>query len=244
MMERQRLRLLTYNVHSCRGTDLRLDPRRIAEVIATTGADVIALQELDVGRARSGSVHQAREIARLLGMAFHFHPSISLLEEQYGDAILTALPVRLVKAAALPRLTWPFEPRGAIWVEVEAGGRRVQVINTHLGLRPAEQRAQVKVLLGPDWLGHPNCRDPVVLLGDFNLWRGTRPYRRITRTMQDAQRQTGRTPRATYPSYRPFLRIDHVFTRGAVEVAGVDVPATPLTRLASDHLPLVVDLLI
>ena len=68
-------------------------------------------------------------------MAFHFNAAFKVEEEQFGDAILTTLPERLVKAGPMPghprfaRL----EPRGAVWVEVEIGGRALQVINTHLG---------------------------------------------------------------------------------------------------------------
>jgi endonuclease/exonuclease/phosphatase family metal-dependent hydrolase len=38
------------------------------------------------------------------------------------------------------------------------------------------------------------------------------------------------------------LRIDHVFTRGTVSVRRVEVIRNAITRVASDHLPLVVDL--
>ena len=56
-------RILTYNVHRCVGTDRRLDVGRVAEVIAAQAPDIVALQELDVGRARTGGVDQAHEIA-------------------------------------------------------------------------------------------------------------------------------------------------------------------------------------
>ena len=70
-------------------------------------------------------------------------------------------------------LTWlvlprELEPRGAICVEIELGGRCFQVINTHLSLSPRERRIQAEALLGPEWLGHPDCRAPRVLCGDFN----------------------------------------------------------------------------
>jgi endonuclease/exonuclease/phosphatase family metal-dependent hydrolase len=68
-------RILTYNVHGCIGTDRRLDVGRIVEVIAAFEPDIVALQELDVGRARSGGVDQAHEIARGLDMACHFNAS-------------------------------------------------------------------------------------------------------------------------------------------------------------------------
>jgi endonuclease/exonuclease/phosphatase family metal-dependent hydrolase len=45
-----KLRLMTYNVHRCVGTDRALDVERVAEVIAAENPDVVALQELDVLR--------------------------------------------------------------------------------------------------------------------------------------------------------------------------------------------------
>ena len=129
-------RILTYNVHRCLGTDRRLDVGRIADVIAARQPDIVALQEVDVGRARSGGVDQAHAIAERLGMAFRFHAALTVEEERYGSAILTALPERLIKAGPLPgypRLPG-LEPRGALWVAVDVDGVELQVINTHLGL--------------------------------------------------------------------------------------------------------------
>jgi hypothetical protein len=138
-----KLRLMTYNVHRCVGTDRKLDVERVAEVIAAENADVVALQELDVRRARTKGVDQAHRLAELLKMRSHFHPAMAVEEELYGDAILTALPEKKVKADGLP--LYPripgLEPRGAIWITVEVGGAPVQIINTHLGLVPAGAEA-------------------------------------------------------------------------------------------------------
>ena len=77
-------------------------------------------------------------------MAFHFNAALKVEEEQFGDAILTALPERLVKAGPLPgHPRFPqLEPRGAIWVEITTSAGVLSVINTHLGLVPREQRIQ------------------------------------------------------------------------------------------------------
>lgn len=239
------LRILTYNVHRCRGTDGRFSPARIAEVIAFHEPDIVALQELDVGRSGSGGVDQAHAIAHALGMGFHFHPALRVMEELYGDAVLTARPCALVRAGPLPGMAgWRRpEPRGALWVSIDLGGIDLQVINTHLGLFARERLAQVETLLGPEWLGHPACREPRILLGDLNLFPRSRGYRRLAGHLIDAQRAPGvRRPQATYPARVPLLRIDHVFIGGNIEVIGRAVPRTPLTRVASDHLPLVLDL--
>ncbi|WP_262027784.1 endonuclease/exonuclease/phosphatase family protein [Microvirga sp. Mcv34] len=237
-------RILTYNVHRCIGTDGRLSPTRIADVIAACEPDVVALQELDVGRLRTGGIDQAHAIAQALGMHVHFHASLKVLEEEYGNAILTHRPSRLMKAAALPG--WArkpgLEPRGGIWACVQIGGIDVQVINTHLGLRRHERLAQVDALLGPQWLGHPSCREPVILVGDLNATPSSRAYRRLASHLWDAQAQAPLPrPKATFPSRLPVLRIDHAFVSRSVRVLRVETVRTPLARVASDHLPLLVE---
>lgn len=237
-------RILTYNVHRCLGVDGRLSPSRIADVIAACEPDIVALQELDVNRARTGGVDQAQAIADALRMQLHFHPALTVMEELYGDAILTARPCSLVKADALP--SWGrrafVEPRGALWASVAIGDAEIQVINTHLGLRGPERLRQVEALLGPEWLGHPACREPVIVAGDFNAVPRSRTYRRLAARLSDAQTwPAGSRRRPTYPSRTPLLRLDHVFVSRSVEVLRTEVIRTPLARLASDHLPLAVD---
>lgn len=239
------LRVMTYNVHSCIGMDGKLAPERIARVIARYAPDIVALQELDVGRARTEGMDQAHLIARCLEMDFHFHPALHLEEERYGDAILTHLPMRLVKAGALPGLPGkPFlEPRGALWAAIDVQGTEVQVLNTHLGLLPGERRAQVEALLGPEWLAHPDCRGPVILCGDFNALPGSTVCRRLRKRLNDAQIELdSHRPRGTFFGRFPFTRIDHVFVDAGFEVVGIEVPDSELARVASDHLPLIVEI--
>lgn len=239
-----KVRLATYNVHRCVGTDRKLDVERVAEVIASCRADIVALQELDVGRRRTGHVDQAHRLAELLAMKSHFHPAMYVEEEQYGDAILTSLPERLVRTGALPTLPKfrGLEPRGALWVAVDLGGVELQVINTHLGLVPREQRKQAAALIGEEWMASDAFTAPAVLLGDFNVTPFARAYRMLAAVIRDAQVGRGRPPTSTYPSGFPFMRIDHVFVAGDVKVTAVESPFTPLARVASDHLPLVVEL--
>ena len=237
-------RIVTYNVHRCVGTDRQLDVARVAAVLAALNPDIVALQELDVGRKRTGHVDQAHEIASRLEMVSHFHPAVQVEEERYGDAILTRLPERLVKAGPLPGYDpiRALEPRGALWVEVEVAGRPVQVINTHLGLVPREQQIQASHLAGKGWLEHPDCAWPAILLGDFNATASSIVYRTLTAHLQPARRLARRKqPSSTFPSPLPVLRIDHLFVSPGIEVEAVFAPFDPLTRVASDHLPLVMD---
>ena len=237
-------RILTYNVHRCVGVDRRLDVGRVAEVIARLKPDIVALQELDVGRARTGGVDQAHQIARQLKMAFHFHPALRVEEELYGDAILTIYPERLIQTGplpghpAIPRL----EPRGAVWLSAEIEGKPVQVINTHLGLVPKEQQLQAAWLAGPSWLDHPMRKGPTILLGDFNATSSSVVYRTLCAKLAAARRLAPtKSATSTFPSTLPVLRIDHIFVSPEIKVEDVFVPFDQLTRTASDHLPLVMD---
>jgi endonuclease/exonuclease/phosphatase family metal-dependent hydrolase len=239
------VRLLTYNVHRCVGTDRRLDVGRVAEVIAAQSPDIVALQEVDVGRARTGGVDQAHQIARRLGMAFHFNAAFKVEEEQFGDAILTTLPERLVKAGPIPgHPRFPqLEPRGAIWVEIETAEGMLGVINTHLGLVPREQRLQASSLAGKDWAMAGANSTPLVLVGDMNATPRSAAYRILAAGMAEARRAAPFSHRApTFPSTFPVLAIDHVFASEKVVIDAVRTPLDPLSRLASDHLPLIVDL--
>ncbi|NHT77957.1 endonuclease/exonuclease/phosphatase family protein [Rhizobiaceae bacterium CRRU44] len=236
------LSILTYNVHSCIGTDRRMDPERIAEVIAAARPDVIALQELDVGRARTGGIDQAARIADLLRMTSHFHPALHVREEQYGDAILTALPSRLIKAGPIPSVG---ETRGALWVEVMVDGRPVQIFNTHFGLRRGERRQQAETLLGDAWIGNDACRDQsIILTGDFNAIPSSVAYGLLKRRLLPvrvgvgAGSATGMRMAPTFPSRFPLLRLDHIFVSEGIETITTGPVRTPLSRIASDHLPL------
>jgi len=125
-------------------------------------------------------------------------------------------------------------------VTVECDGRPVQMLNTHLGLSGRERLAQAAALLGPEWLGHAECAAPRLLCGDFNAWPLSPAYRRLREALPEAQDGRGRAL-PTFPSRWPLLRIDHVFHSPDLAVREVRVPRTPLTRLASDHLPLIVE---
>jgi endonuclease/exonuclease/phosphatase family metal-dependent hydrolase len=242
----QTLRVMTYNVHSCIGLDGKLDVARISRVIAQSRADVVCLQELDLRKIRSAKDDQAQLIADLLEMNYQFHPALRVEEEEYGDAILTHLPMKTIKTGVLPGVKpgTNREPRGALWVTVNFHGTDVHIINTHLGLAAAEQMQQTKELLGDSWL-RPLLQGnaPVVLCGDFNFHPSTRPYKLISDQMKDAQLQLKKhKPRNTFYSRFPWFRIDHIFINDKVEVTKIEVPGSRIARMASDHLPLLVEL--
>lgn len=243
--ENLRLRVMTYNTHSCGGTDGRVSPRRIARVIDAQDPDIVALQELDLGRRRSRAEDQAAIIAKELEMQVVFCPTVTRGEEHYGHALLSRWPIEVVRRAFLPADPagwWP-EPRSALWARLSLGTRRINVITTHLGLGTRERMLQMEALLGPEWIGAIPVDEDIILCGDFNAMPGSTPYRLASGRLRDVQRTIeGHRPVRTFSSFRPFARIDHIFVSAAIRPQRVFVPRTQLTRVASDHLPLVTDL--
>ena len=238
-----RLRVMSYNVHSCIGMDGRVSPRRIARVIAQQAPDLVALQELDHGRLRSRGEDQASAIAEQLGYHVTFLATITRGVERYGHAVLSRWPIKTVKVAELPTNSlsiWP-EPRGALWSRVYLGGVPVNVLTTHLGLSARERLAQMQTLLGPEWLGPVLDDQPVVLCGDFNLPPGTAPYRLAADRLCDVASEEDEAL-YTFISTRPFARIDHIFVSDHFAVDRATVIRNYLTRVSSDHLPLVAEL--
>jgi endonuclease/exonuclease/phosphatase family metal-dependent hydrolase/glycosyltransferase involved in cell wall biosynthesis len=240
-----KLRVMTYNVHSCIGLDGKLSPERIARVIGRYEPDIVALQELEMTRARTGSIDQPHLIAKELEMRYHFHPSMRVEEEQYGNAILSRYPIELLHAGGLPGIFNRLgqEPRGALWVRLEVGGKKVQIINTHFGLIPAERRRQVEALMSEEWLNHSQCCSPLILCGDFNALPNSFVCQRLSQSLKDVQLELEHhQPLSTWSSQYPLGRIDHVFVSPPIKVIGVKVGESKLARSASDHLPLIVDL--
>jgi endonuclease/exonuclease/phosphatase family metal-dependent hydrolase len=233
------LRIVTYNAHGCVGTDGARSIERIADVLRACDADVIGLQEIDVGRTRSGGIDQAEAIAVRLGMNHVFGAALYDGKGCYGNALLAHRPIAHVRTAKLPTWRAVSEPRCFVHAKIDIDGLDLDVIVTHFGLGPVERYGQARHVAAEVARTSPRA----VLLGDLNCGRGSFSYHRVSTMLRDAQQEA--RPGgvlATYPSWRPWLRLDHVFVGPALEVLAAEVPESALARVASDHLPVIVTL--
>jgi endonuclease/exonuclease/phosphatase family metal-dependent hydrolase len=235
-----RIRVMTYNVHGCLGMDGMLSPSRIARVIAQSDVDVVALQELDVGRNRSRFADQAAEIARHLRMDHHFHAAWSIEEEQYGNAILSRYPLRLIESGVLPSTRHQREPRAVIWGEISVGERPLQLLCTHLSLYPGERLQQARAL-AEHWVPRAKSAGDTILCGDLNAAPGSPAYRVLAEILHDAHDHAEGPTRATFFSPQPLARIDHAFCSDGLTPVHASVLRSRLARMASDHVPLIVE---
>ncbi len=239
--ETDTIRIMTYNVHTCRGMDGRLSPMRIAKTIEQYNPDIVALQELDIGRKRSKHNDQARMIADILEMDHFFAPAIELDDEKYGDAILSRFPIRLVKADILPfdERNPGKEPRGALWVEADIRGKKLQIINTHLGLTSREREKQINYLLSKQWMGAIPEGRAAILCGDFNFTKRSKLYKSCTQRFKESGQTSKIT--ATYGGKYPIVRLDHIFFTPDIKIKNTITANSKLAQISSDHRPVIAE---
>jgi endonuclease/exonuclease/phosphatase family metal-dependent hydrolase len=216
-----RLRVGTYNVHHGIGIDGALDLERTATTILQTGADLIALQELDRNVKRSGGIDQAARLQELTGMWIQFFPTIRFGGGEFGLAMAAKdrleLEFRLLPRTRLDR------PHGMILSRT----RGIGVVATHLSRRRFSRALETASLC---WACQ-HLDPPKMLLGDLNttgLAFGP---------MRFAGLQKGTRFRATFTSLHPRRQIDHVLTSRGLRL----IDCWTIPSVASDHLPLVAE---
>jgi endonuclease/exonuclease/phosphatase family metal-dependent hydrolase len=220
------VRVATYNVHSCRGLDFRMQPQRIAHVISETRADIIALEEV-----RS---EQAAAIAGRLGFHHVFGRADVLHSHEFGNAILSRYPIassrnydigvphREQRACLRADVVWPVP------------GVRVHVFVVHLGLSGKERREQAARIASSEILGSPDLHGPRILLGDFNEWRHGTVDRTLATVLE-------RRPKRTYPGLLPLIPFDRIYFDSSLAVNSIRLHRSWTALIASDHVPLVAE---
>jgi endonuclease/exonuclease/phosphatase family metal-dependent hydrolase len=226
------LTLLTYNIHRGIGRDKRQDLGRIMQVIRESGADIVALQEVDHLVEEGSRAPNIKEHAEALGFHVYEQTLRVLLRETgvmgYGNTLLVRQPPLAVN---YHDITIPGrEARGAIQLELNVNEAPLRILNAHLGLQQWERQRQFRHL---NTLLAAGPKD-TVLLGDFNEWWPGSGVLRDTDRLFGEQQPSIRT----WPSHRPFFALDRIWVKPAHYIRYLGAYITPLTRVASDHLPL------
>lgn len=200
-----RLVVLTYNIHHGEGTDGVFDLPRLADVIRNSGADLVALQEVDVNTNRASGVDQAAELARLTGMYYAFGRAIPYSDGEYGDAVLSRWPMEAVERIPLPAQP-DHEKRVAVAVDVRLPNskRLLRFVSTHFDhtSNPADRVQQAEFLCA---MLFPHDI-PTLVLGDLNARPESLPLKVLEKWLMPA------SPFGplTMPSSTPTRKIDWV----------------------------------
>ncbi|KMZ13731.1 Endonuclease/Exonuclease/phosphatase family protein [Candidatus Burkholderia humilis] len=208
------LRIATYNLHAAVGIDGKFAPERIDEVLPEIDADIFALQEVPLGGTGSPDVLQ-----RMTNLHAVAGPTLDTPQRRYGNA------VRTLDLSFRSR-----EPRGALDADIDCNGETWRVVATHLGLASSERRAQVEQVLQT----FDTSALPIILLGDLNeRFVYGRTLRRLVTHFHRA------SALRTFPTRYPLFALDRIWVHPGERLMRVDVHCTPLSRVASDHYPLI-----
>jgi endonuclease/exonuclease/phosphatase family metal-dependent hydrolase len=220
------IRLVTWNIHGAIGRDGRHDIRRILDVLHEVDADVVALQEVASLGLEDGLLQAVRDDLRMHVVTGR---TLTRRNADYGNALLSRHAV--TRSTSIDLTVGGHEPRNAIDARIAMDHRELRVVATHLGLRPAERRTQVKRLLAALEDGPSGA---CIVMGDLNEWYlWGRPLRWL-----HAKFAAPRTP-ATFPARRPMLKLDRIWAHPTSALESLRSHRSALARVASDHLPLV-----
>lgn len=235
------IRVASFNIHYGASADNVFDLRHTAEMIEAIDADVIGLQEVDKHfRARSEWLDTPGELARMLGMhhAYGANYDLDPLEpgqprRQYGTAFLSRWPILESQNTLLPQYAGS-EPRGLLEVVVNIQGKQVRLGNSHMQhTSDAEWQEQADAITAR----LAGSAQPVVFLGDTNAVPTFPGIKTFTDRYDDVWARVGVGPGL---SAADTWRFDYVFVPKGTDVRSAWLVSTD----ASDHLPLVTDLLL
>lgn len=237
---------MTYNIHRAIGLDRRFRLDRIATILRHHRPDVALLQEVDQGAPRSSRLDLARELAERVGYPHYaVGHNVELRRGRYGNATLCRWPI---VARENIDLTVPRRKRrGCQHTRVEVTGERhtfpLDIFNLHLGLSAQERARQIGRLVRAAGLDRPGG-PPCVVAGDFNDWRSllhpvlTEILSYRSATHLHAGTQPGLR---TFPSFSPRGSLDRIYFRGPLSLLEARTCDLRVSRVASDHLPVIAD---
>jgi endonuclease/exonuclease/phosphatase family metal-dependent hydrolase len=229
------IRIMSYNIRHGEGMDGKVDLYRIADVIKSSGADIISLNEVDRNySSRSSYVDQIAWLAENLDMNYDFQATTinqasGSEPHEHGHALLSKFPIiSVIKHDFTAYDEWH---RGMMETKIKINPDTLSFYVTHWGLDASERLSQAQETL--DWMGENEGNK--IIAGDFNATPGSAEIITVRNRFHGA---FDNLPNVyTYNSTAPYAQIDYFFGSRQIEFSN----SKAIRTLASDHLPIVSD---
>lgn len=221
------IKVVTYNIRTCKGMDGKVDLPRVAMVLKSLDADIIALQEVDMGNPRTWLVKQANVLARLLDMGCVYGEASRYRIGSFGNAVLSRFPIKGYINHQLPA---PNPQRSMQEVHLDVNGQMIRVFNTHLELNRDLRLTQIRDFIVPLI---QSSSAPAIFAGDFNETPDDPGVKFLTDCFTDSFVVNSGLLDNTFTSYNPAERIDFIFLNDGFQALDYRIQFAD----ASDHLP-------
>ena len=243
---RANARVLVYNIHAgkdARGVD---NLAGVAQLVRSSGADIVLLQEVDNGTRRSGNVNQPAVLARSTGFHVAFGSALDYDGGKYGVAILSRWPILEDTLFHLyvdpPQLRAPnsHEPRGALRAIIASPAGKLAVINTHIDAQASDRWRKQEADSVVSLVAQTRRLAPMVIAGgDMNSTPESAVQSNVRAAgLRDGWTECGSGQGFTYPDDKPVKRIDYLYLTGEIRCTSASVIETRV----SDHRPLLMDI--
>lgn len=215
----------------------------VTDMMKELDADLVSLNEVDSVIARSGNIDQMKAFSSLMGdWNYRYAYAIYHAGGKYGVGAcgspdfnyITGHVIHLPKGAGV-------EDRAMAVMEFD----NFIFASVHLDLNTTEQLNQIDIVNSFFDRRYPDTDKPIFICGDFNNYPMTNTIKKMQETW------TLLTPATyTFPAINPTVCIDYIFVRpGAANVRLVKAKVCKVfssgdVTIASDHLPVYVDVLI
>ncbi len=238
------IKVMCYNIHHGEGVDGVVDLERIAQLILENKIDLVALQEVDVGVARTNRINIMKILSELTGMYPVFEKNIDYQGGEYGNGILSRYPVIESKNHHY-KMIREGEQRGLLKVIVDVYGMKIAFMNTHIDYREDDSE-RINNIKEINNIVKEFGDMPVLIAGDFNDIPGSRTHLTMKENFFDVWEKIGEGDGFTFHTENPDKRIDYFFLyrNNSLKVKLVPESIEVIYSIASDHLPLIAEFVI
>ena len=231
------IKLMSYNTQHCLNyVTQEIDYDIMVDTIKKCEADIIGLQEIRDEGPDPEYQAQAKILAEKLGYYYYFAEAIYFDSDDpdgegpYGNALVSRYPITSAETIIIPDpepkgYDGYYETRCVLKATIDVGSG-LNLLVCHFGLNPDEHENAVKTVVAN--LPKERC----VLMGDFNM----QPDNPILRPIQERLFDTAQlfsSPKLSFPSDNPTIKIDYIFVSEDLRVCCADIPAI----VSSDHRP-------
>ncbi len=217
---KKEIKIVSYNIHSGLNKDMFPTLFDIIDFLRISNADIICLQEVNES-AKAG--FQVSSFKEELNMYSHFGANVVDLGMNYGLVTYSKYPIKSQEHIYLHSER---ERRGMLHTVVNVEGRKLNVINVHLGLGEEERNVQLNELA--DFVSDLN-NEPYIVVGDFN--QGNMEL--DNNILKDVAKELDKSNILTFAT--GLDRIDYIFISPKIEVLNYEV----LIKNMSDHYPII-----